>query len=136
MSNQFVIDGLRMKLAEIQTAIRATEQRLRKLASDKATVTAVLCLFDETGDTAGNAALGIQAGAFTRTILDTLRDAEAPLSAREIADKLATRSERPLDKREFGLLVARVRNTLPRISTHLEGDLRDRTTYWRIARQP
>jgi hypothetical protein len=51
---------------------------------------------------------------------------------REIADVLAKRSDRPLDKRERNLVVARVRNVMPRLSDQLEGKLRDRTMYWRV----
>ena len=77
-------------------------------------------------------ALGIQAGAFTRTILEAIWDAGQPLCVREIADVLAKRAGRPLDRRELGLAVARVRNAMLRLSDRLDGQLRGRTTYWSI----
>ena len=84
-------------------------------------------------DKPGAPSLGIQAGAFTRTILDTPRRAEAPLSARDIMEALARdRAGRPLDKQEFNLPIARLRNTIPRLGDKLDGELRERTTYWRI----
>jgi hypothetical protein len=49
MSNQYVTDGLRVKLAEIISTMRVAEQRLRKLAHDKAIITAALRLFDQDG---------------------------------------------------------------------------------------
>ena len=98
MSNQYVTDGLRVKLAEIQTTIRTTEQRLRALAMDKDTITRALAIMGvEAGD--GALSLGIPSGAFTRTIMEVLRDAPEPLTVRDIAAVLAKRSERPLDKR-------------------------------------
>jgi hypothetical protein len=41
MSNQVVIVGLRVKLAEIAASIGATEHRLKRLGHDKATITAL-----------------------------------------------------------------------------------------------
>jgi hypothetical protein len=76
--------------------------------------------------------LAIQSGAFTRTILETLRDAGEPLSIRQMAERLSGRAGRPLDAREFNLLVARVRNAVPRLGDKLDGELRDRTTFWRV----
>jgi hypothetical protein len=122
MRNQYVTDGLRVKLAEIQAAIRASEQRIKELTSAKATITDALRIMgSDTGE--GAVALGIQPGTFTRTILEVLRDADGPRCVREIAGKLAGRSERPLDKRQFNLVVARVRNVMPRLSDQLEGGI-------------
>lgn len=131
MENQLVIEGLRVKLAEIQAAIRTGEQRLKALASDKDTITRTVAIMGS--DTAeGAVSLGIASGAFTRTILEVIRDAEQALCVREIAEVLAIRAGRSLDKREFNLVVARVRNAMPRLSDRLEGELRGRTTYWKI----
>lgn len=131
MSNQYAIDGLKVKLGEIASAIREGERRLKSLASDRVIIVEALRIMG--GDaTEGAVALGIRPGTFTRTILDVLRDASGPLCVREIADVLAKRSERPLDKREHNLVVARVRNVMPRLSDQLDGELRERTTYWRI----
>jgi hypothetical protein len=80
----------------------------------------------------GAVSLGIATGAFSRTILEVLRDAEQPMGVRDIAAVLARRAPRPLDKRESGLLNQRIRNVIPRRSDQLEGELRDRTTYWRV----
>lgn len=49
---------------------------------------------------------------------------------REIAEVLAQRAGRPLDKRELNLVVARVRNAMPRLGDALDGELRGRTTFW------
>jgi hypothetical protein len=79
-------------------------------------------------------ALGIPHGSFTRTVLETLRDTDKPLSVRDIAERLA--SGKTLDKRQLGMLVARVRNAVPRLSDQLDGELRGRTTYWRVLTDP
>ena len=129
MSNQYVIDGLRSRLAEIQATIRATEQRLRTLAHDKATIAGALRLFENEANP-DRVSLGIQSGAFARTILDTLRQAEGPLSARGIAEALV--QGKTLDKADFNMLIARVRNALPRLSDKLEGERRERTVFWRV----
>jgi hypothetical protein len=130
MSNQYVIDGLRSRLAEIQATIRATEQRLRTLAHDKATVAGALRLFENEANP-DRVSLGIQSGAFARTILDTLREAGEPLSARGIAEALV--KGKTLERADFNMLIARVRNALPRLSDRLDGEKRERTTYWRIS---
>lgn len=57
------------------------------------------------------------------------------MCVREIADVLAQRAGRPLDKRGLGQVVARVRNAMPRLSDKLDGELRGRTTYWLIKRE-
>jgi hypothetical protein len=129
--NQYAIDGLKVKLGEIASAIREGERRLKSLASDRAIIVEALRIMG--GDATEEAvALGIRPGTFTRTILDVLRDADGPLCVRDIADVLAKRSERPLDKREVNLVVARVRNVMPRLSDQLDGELRERTTFWRV----
>jgi hypothetical protein len=130
--NQYVTDGLRVKLAEIQATIRATNQRLKVLEAERLTINRALRLFEPEDAPKSAAALGYPAGAFSRVILDTLRQASEPLSARQIAEKLTESAERPLDKREFGGLLARVREAMPRLSDRLDGELRERTTYWRV----
>ena len=81
MADQLIIDGLRVRLAGIAATLRATEQRLKALAADRATIQAAIRLFEtEDGERPGAPSLGIQAGAFSRTVLDTLRRADAPLS--------------------------------------------------------
>jgi hypothetical protein len=131
MENQLVIEGLRVKLAEIQAAIRMGEQRLVTLAAEKDIIIRALAIMG--ADTAeGAVSLGIASGAFTRTILEVIRDADRALCVREIAEVLAQRAGRPLDKREVNLVVARVRNAMPRLSERLTGELQGRTTFWRI----
>ena len=52
------------------------------------------------------------------------------MSPRDIAEALTAGAT--LDTREFNALLARVRNGLTRLSDKLDGELRDRTTYWRV----
>ena len=128
---QYVTDGLRVKLAEIQAAIRTTEHRLKGLASDKATVTRALRLF-EAEDAPSPVSLGFPSGAFSRTILDTIREADRPVCARDIAERLAAKTGRTMEQPKRSQLLARVRNAMSRLSDKLDGELRDRTTYWRV----
>lgn len=132
MENLIVINGLRQKLADIQAEIRASNQRLRTLESDKAVVTRALRAFDGGTDSKSIAALGFQSGGFSRSILDTIREADAAVCAREIAERLAAKVARPLDKAEFEGLLARVREAVRRMADKLDGDLRGRVTYWCI----
>lgn len=126
-------DGLRLKLAEIQTAVRATEHRLKMLTADRATVTKALRLFEvQDPREIGAISIGVPSGAFARMILDVIRQAGDSLSARQITEALAVRSAKPLDPRQFDTLLARVRNALLRLSEQLDGELRDRTTFWRV----
>lgn len=131
MENQLVIDGLRVKLAEIQAAIRTGEQRLVTLASERDVITRALAIMGSEVPE-GAVSLGIATGALRRTILEVLRDADRALCVRDIAEVLGVRAGRPLDKREFNLVVARVRNAMPRLSDRLHGGLEGRTTYWSI----
>jgi hypothetical protein len=134
-SNQLVIEGLKVKLGEINTARRVCEQRLLDLARDRDTLTRAIAILGQSTNE-GAVSLGIRTGAFARTILDVIREAPEPVSVREIAGVLAKRSERPLDEREFSLVVARVRNAVPRISNQLDGELRGRATYWSVKSCP
>ena len=115
MANELITNGLRVTLAEIQAAIRATERRFRNLALDKASLTATPRLFDDPGTETPTVA--IPRGSFNRTILETLRNSPYPLSVRTIVDRMA--GDKVPDKRQMGLLVARGRNAIPRLSDKL-----------------
>ena len=60
------------------------------------------------------------------------RDAAEPMTVRDIATALMQQSGKELDGREFNLVVARVRNAVPRMADQLDGELRGRATYWSI----
>lgn len=131
MKNQLAIEGLRVKLNEISNALRACEQRIAQLTADKATIHAALKVMGSDSNE-GAVSLGIQRGAFSRTILEVLRDAPEPLTVREIALGLARKGGKELDGAALALVVARVRNAVPRMSEQLEGELQGRTTFWSI----
>ena len=61
-----------------------------------------------------------------------LRDAPEPLTVREIALGLARKGGKDLDGPALALVVARVRNAVPRMSEQLEGELRGLATYGRV----
>jgi hypothetical protein len=131
VKNQVAIDGLRVKLNEISNAIRGREQQIARLMADKATIHAALKVMGSDSNE-GAVALGIQRGAFSRTILEVLREADEPMGIRDIAAALMKRSGKDLDGHAFDLVVARVRNAVPRMSEHLDGEARGRATYWTI----
>lgn len=133
MKNQLAIEGLRVKLNEISNALRACEQRIAQLTTDKATIHAALKVMGSDSNE-GAVSLGIQRGAFSRTILEVLRDAPEPLTVREIALGLARRGGKDLDGPALALVVARVRNAMPRMSERLKGTLQGRTTFWEVAK--
>ena len=131
MENQLVIEGLRVKLNEISNAIQAAEQRIAHLTADKATIHAALKIMGSDSNE-GAVSLGIQRGAFSRTILDVLRESGEFMMVREIARALVKRGGKDLAGPAFNQVVARVRNAVPRMSEHLDGELRKRTTYWKV----
>lgn len=131
MENQLVIEGLRVKLNEISNAIRQAEQQIARLTADKATIHAALKIMGSDSNE-GAVSLGIQRGAFSRTVLEVLRDAAEPMTVQDIATALMQQSGKELDGREFNLVVARVRNAVPRMADQLDGELRGRATYWSI----
>lgn len=131
MENQLVIEGLRVKLNEISNAIRSCEQRIAHLTADKATIHAALKVMGSDSNE-GAVSLGIQRGAFSRTVLEVLREAPEPMGVRQIAEAMTRRSGKTLDGKALGLVVARVRNALPRMGELLEGEIRGRATFWRI----
>src|SRR5436309_495469 len=108
MSNQYAIHGLKVRLAEISAAFGQREKRLKTLGEHRTIITQALALMGE-NPAEGAVSLGIASGAFTRTILEVLRDSDQPLGVRGIADVLIKRAGRPLDRRETNLVVARVR---------------------------
>jgi hypothetical protein len=81
-----------------------------------------LRMFDGGADSKSIAPLGFRSGGFSRTILEAIREADVPVCAREIAERLAVN----LDKAEFTGLLARVREAVRRMSDKLDGDLRGR----------
>ena len=77
----------------------------------------------------GAVALGLQRDAFSRTILEVLREADEPMGIRDIAAARMKHSGKDLAGHEFDLVVARVRNAVPRMNEYLDGEARARATY-------
>lgn len=55
-----------------------------------------------------------------------------PMTVREIALALVRRGGKELNGSALALVVARVRNAMPRLGDQLDGELRGRTTFWRV----
>src|ERR1700690_1548430 len=123
MENEAVIAGLKRKRAEIDGELRLAERRMAQLAGDLGAIDATLRLFDPSLVPANikprlrrqrrSAALS---GSFTRTVMDVLREASQPLTAREIGAAVATRLA--LDvvaPRAMQRVIGQVRNVLARV---------------------
>jgi hypothetical protein len=54
------------------------------------------------------------------------------MTVREIALALVRRGGKELNGSALALVVARVRNAMPRLGDQLDGELRGRTTFWRV----
>jgi hypothetical protein len=80
----------------------------------------------------GAVSLGIQRDGISRTVLEMVRDSSEPMAIREIAGPLAGGGGKDLDGPAVALVVARVRNAVPRLPGRLDGDLTGRATYWSI----
>jgi hypothetical protein len=95
--------------------------------TDRGTILAALPLF-EAEQPPKRVALG--SGALSRTTLETIQKADAPMCARDIAEALT--AGQTLSKPEFNALLARVRNGLTRLWDRLDGEQRERMTFWRV----
>jgi hypothetical protein len=125
MGDTYVISGLRKKRAELSGELIAAEKRVLQLRADLDCLDGTIRLFDPEAEPrkikpvqARRVTGPIPRGQGSRAILDMLRSAPEPMTAREIADRLA--ADYGIDAANAGAmkaLVAKVRNTL----THQRG---------------
>lgn len=140
MGDAFVISGLRKKRAELSGELIAAEKRVLQLRADLDCIDGAIRLFDPTAEprkvrpvrlrrTPG----AIPRGQCSRAILDMLRRAAGPMTAREIAAQLA--ADYRMDAGDAGAmnaLVAKVRNTLMH-QRGLVSEPRGDRKAWRVA---
>src|SRR5271170_2306080 len=133
MADPHVISALRSKRAELSGELIAAEQRIVQLRSDIASLDGAIRVFDPSAAPdkirpilRRKKSTLIPRGQCSRAILDMLRDAHLPMTAREIAAQLAARYQ--IDAGDSGAmkaLVAKVRNTLARqkvLASEMKGD--------------
>lgn len=139
MGDTFVISGLRKKRAELSGELIAAEKRVSQLRADLDCLDGAIRLFDPAAEPRKICPVQtrlvsgpISRGQCSRAILDMLRRAGQPMTAREIASRLAADYRiDPSNKGVIDALVAKVRNTLLR-QKGLASELRGATKAWHV----
>jgi hypothetical protein len=140
MADPHVISALRGKRAELSGELIAAEKRIIQLRADLDCLDGAIRVFDPTAEprkirpvqlrpTPGP----IPRGQCSRAVLDMLRRAAEPMTAREIATQLA--ADYRMDAGNAGAmnaLVAKVRNTLAKQKGLASATRGDRKA-WRVA---
>jgi hypothetical protein len=139
MAEPHVIAALRSKRAELSGELIAAENRIVQLRADIASLDGAIRVFDPTAAPdkirpilRRKKPTPIPRGQCSRVILDLLRHAQGPITAREIAIQLAARYQ--IDASDGGAmkaLVAKVRNTLVR-QKMLVSEMRGDAKAWRV----
>jgi hypothetical protein len=140
MADPHVISALRAKRAELSREMISTEKRIFQLREDIASLDRTIRVFDPTAEPhtirpilRRKKPTPIPRGQCSRAVLDMMRHANNPMTAREIAAQLAARYQ--IDASDSGTmkaLVAKVRNTLAR-QKGLVSELRADTKAWKLA---
>jgi hypothetical protein len=139
MADPHVISALRKKRAELSGELVAAEKRIIELRADINSLDGAIRVFDPTAAPDKIRPVRrrkkptlIPRGQCSRAILDMLRHAGNPMTAREIAAQLAARYQMDAgDTIAMNALVAKVRNTLARqkvLLTEARGDAKA----WRV----
>src|SRR3984893_13775237 len=122
MADPHVISALKAKRAELSGELIAAEKRILQLREDITSLDRTIRVFDPTAEPhtirpilRRKKPMLIPRGQCSRAILDMLRHADEPMTAREIAAALAARYQMDASNMDaMNALVAKVRNTLPR----------------------
>lgn len=135
MSDPAIIAALRVKRAELEGDLSRAEQRAAALRDDVLTIDGALRIFDPTAAPQAPRKPQGHSGAvhFSRAILDTLRRADAPMSCRQIAMRIA--AERGMDVSTTGamtMLINRIRSVLARKRGGLASEKRGEAIFWRV----
>ena len=95
MENVYVLNGLKAKRAELDGEVRAAEKRIVQLRADLGAIDHTIRIFDPAampGTIKPKAprapSVGFERGDFSRAVLDALREAQEPLTARDIASRI------------------------------------------------
>jgi hypothetical protein len=139
MADPHVISALRAKRAEVSGELIAAENRIVQLRADITSLDGVIRVFDPTAAPdkirpilRRKKPTLIPRGQCSRAILDMLRHADAPMTAREIVAQLAARYQMDASNTDaMKALVAKVRNTLAR-QKGLASEVRGDAKAWRV----
>jgi hypothetical protein len=139
MADPHVISALREKRAELSGELIAAEKRILQLREDIASIDRTIRVFDPTAEPhtirpvlRRKRPTLIPRGQCSRAVLDLLRHADVPMTAREIAAQLAARYQIDAgDRGAMKTLVAKVRNTLAR-QKGLASEMRGDAKVWRV----
>jgi hypothetical protein len=139
MADPHVISALREKRAELSGELIAAEKRIVELRADIDSLDRTIRVFDPTSEPhtirpilRRKRPTPIPRGQCSRAILDMLRLAEVPMTAREIAAQLAARYQMDASNMvAMKALVAKVRNTLAR-QKGLASEMRSDAKAWRV----
>jgi hypothetical protein len=140
MADPHVISALRQKRAELSGELIAAEKRILQLRDDISSLDRTIRVFDPTAEPHAirpilrrkKPAL-IPRGQCSRAVLDMLRHADRPMTAREIATQLAARYQLDTnDTDAMHALIGKVRNILAR-QTALVSELRGDAKAWKVA---
>ena len=139
MADPHVISALREKRAELSGELIAAENRIVQLRADIDSLDRTIRIFDPTSEPhtirpilRRKKPTLIPRGQCSRAILDMLRQAVAPMTAREIAAQLAARYQMEASNIDaMKALVAKVRNTLARQKA-LVSEQRGDAKAWRV----
>jgi hypothetical protein len=134
MADPHVISALRAKRGELSGELIAAEKRILQLRDDISSLDRTIRVFDPTAEPhtirpilRRKKPTLIPRGQCSRAILDMLRQADDPMTAREIATQLAARYQMDASN----ALVAKVRNTLAR-QKGLASESRGDAKAWRV----
>jgi hypothetical protein len=137
MADPHVISALKAKRAELSGELIAAEKRIVELRADINSLDRTIRVFDPTSEPhtirpilRRKKPTLIPRGQCSRAILDMLRLAEVPMTAREIAAQLAARYQMDASNMDaMNALVAKVRNTLAR-QKGLASEMRSDAKAW------
>jgi hypothetical protein len=140
MADPHVISALKAKRAELSGELIAAEKRILQLRDDIASLDRTIRVFDPTAEPHAIRPILrrkkptlIPRGQCSRAVLDMLRHADNPMTAREIAAQFAARYQIDASNMDATkALVAKVRNTLAR-QKGLVSELRGDTKAWMVA---
>ena len=121
MENSYVIAGLVRRRAELAGEVEALKARLAQIGTDLGHLDATIRLFDPDHDIAGIRPKRVRAGdvahrgEMSRTVLDVLRGAAAPMTtAAVVAQVMAERETDAQDREAVALMMGRVGMALRR----------------------
>ena len=133
MADPHVVSALRQERAELAGELIAAEKRILQLREDISCLDRTIRVFDPTAEPhtirpilRRKKPTLIPRGQCGRTILDMLRRADSPMTAREIAAQLVARYQMDASNMDaMKALIAKVRNTLARqkgLASGMPGD--------------